>query len=238
MHGHVCAGYFFTYYNTRITEERKAQIERVNEQVGHVPTWCGTCKKMVLKMQKLLVLRACEPDSNSSITFGQRLLDPPDGVPFIFTCSLSQWPPMLWLEHPSLISATTLNSSTKLGVLNVLSASIHVPPMCCMCRCARCMGRCWHVSLRPSQPSRQWCASTARTTAPRTLWSSAGATLRAERGKSTGAHRDLVVRPYPPSARDAATGDMHRLQSKDILKDIQNAMAQQNRRKDSTGDSF
>ena len=26
-------GYFFTYYNTRITEERKAQIERVNEQV-------------------------------------------------------------------------------------------------------------------------------------------------------------------------------------------------------------
>lgn len=29
----LCAGYFFTYYNTRITEERKAQIERVNEQV-------------------------------------------------------------------------------------------------------------------------------------------------------------------------------------------------------------
>lgn len=27
------AGYFFTYYNTRITEERKAQIERINEQV-------------------------------------------------------------------------------------------------------------------------------------------------------------------------------------------------------------
>ena len=26
-------GYFFTYYNTRITEERKAQIERINEQV-------------------------------------------------------------------------------------------------------------------------------------------------------------------------------------------------------------
>ncbi len=32
----VGAGYFFTYYNTRITEERKAQIERVNEQVN---TW-------------------------------------------------------------------------------------------------------------------------------------------------------------------------------------------------------
>ena len=29
----IIAGYFFTYYNTRITEERKAQIERVNEQV-------------------------------------------------------------------------------------------------------------------------------------------------------------------------------------------------------------
>ena len=28
-----CTGYFFTYYNTRITEERKAQIERINEQV-------------------------------------------------------------------------------------------------------------------------------------------------------------------------------------------------------------
>lgn len=34
---HVFAGYFFTYYNTRITEERKAQIERVNEQVQHHP---------------------------------------------------------------------------------------------------------------------------------------------------------------------------------------------------------
>lgn len=26
-------GYLFTYYNTRITEERKARIERVNDQV-------------------------------------------------------------------------------------------------------------------------------------------------------------------------------------------------------------
>ncbi|KAK9802650.1 hypothetical protein WJX73_000703 [Symbiochloris irregularis] len=29
----VLGGYLFTYYNTRINEERKAQIERVNEQV-------------------------------------------------------------------------------------------------------------------------------------------------------------------------------------------------------------
>ncbi|CAK0785547.1 hypothetical protein CVIRNUC_008757 [Coccomyxa viridis] len=29
-------GYFFTYYNTRITEERKAQIERINEQVRNL----------------------------------------------------------------------------------------------------------------------------------------------------------------------------------------------------------
>lgn len=26
-------GYLFTYYNTKITEERKAQIERINQQV-------------------------------------------------------------------------------------------------------------------------------------------------------------------------------------------------------------
>ena len=30
----LLAGYLFTYYNTRINEERKAQIERVNEQVA------------------------------------------------------------------------------------------------------------------------------------------------------------------------------------------------------------
>ena len=29
-------GYLFTYYNTRITEERKARIERVNDQVSPV----------------------------------------------------------------------------------------------------------------------------------------------------------------------------------------------------------
>ena len=34
---YMYTGYFFTYYNTRITEERKAQIERVNEQVEHTP---------------------------------------------------------------------------------------------------------------------------------------------------------------------------------------------------------
>ena len=31
------AGYLFTYYNTRLNEERKAQIERVNEQVLDFP---------------------------------------------------------------------------------------------------------------------------------------------------------------------------------------------------------
>ena len=35
-------GYLFTYYNTRITEERKARIERVNDQVSPVqwPLYC------------------------------------------------------------------------------------------------------------------------------------------------------------------------------------------------------
>ena len=35
-------GYLFTYYNTRITEERKARIERVNDQVqrlSRAPMW-------------------------------------------------------------------------------------------------------------------------------------------------------------------------------------------------------
>ena len=27
------AGYMFTYYNSKVTEERKARIERINEQV-------------------------------------------------------------------------------------------------------------------------------------------------------------------------------------------------------------
>ncbi len=30
-------GYLFTYYNTRITEERKARIERVNDQARPTP---------------------------------------------------------------------------------------------------------------------------------------------------------------------------------------------------------
>ena len=29
----LSSGYLFTYYNTKITEERKAQIERINQQV-------------------------------------------------------------------------------------------------------------------------------------------------------------------------------------------------------------
>ena len=39
-----CTGYFFTYYNTRITEERKAQIERINEQVQ---TWLTSYQEVV-----------------------------------------------------------------------------------------------------------------------------------------------------------------------------------------------
>lgn len=35
-------GYLFTYYNTRITEERKARIERVNDQVSSVQ-WLLCC---------------------------------------------------------------------------------------------------------------------------------------------------------------------------------------------------
>ena len=28
-----CAGYMFTYYNSKVTKEREAQIDRINEQV-------------------------------------------------------------------------------------------------------------------------------------------------------------------------------------------------------------
>ena len=38
-------GYLFTYYNTRITEERKARIERVNDQVSLVQ-WLLCCLSM------------------------------------------------------------------------------------------------------------------------------------------------------------------------------------------------
>jgi hypothetical protein len=42
------AGYMFTYYNSKVTEERKARIERINEQVAFSPaepcrdTCCNT----------------------------------------------------------------------------------------------------------------------------------------------------------------------------------------------------
>ena len=29
----LCAGYMFTYYNSKVTKEREAQIDRINEQV-------------------------------------------------------------------------------------------------------------------------------------------------------------------------------------------------------------
>lgn len=44
-------GYLFTYYNTRITEERKARIERVNDQVhclSSIPMWTLLCSALSL----------------------------------------------------------------------------------------------------------------------------------------------------------------------------------------------
>jgi len=39
-------GYLFTYYNTRITEERKARIERVNDQARPTPARAANAKAL------------------------------------------------------------------------------------------------------------------------------------------------------------------------------------------------
>ncbi|CAL8467388.1 g6925 [Coccomyxa elongata] len=70
-------GYFFTYYNTRITEERKAQIERVNEQVRSLygPLLaCVTASKSAFEA----MVRQHSPDGTSK-TFVELIREHPEG---------------------------------------------------------------------------------------------------------------------------------------------------------------
>lgn len=72
------AGYLFTYFNTRINEERKAQIERVNEQVrsyGLYSTSSSLSQLPLLWTSRRLAEQRKSPDlSLSPAAIGQRVV--------------------------------------------------------------------------------------------------------------------------------------------------------------------
>jgi hypothetical protein len=74
----LSSGYLFTYYNTKITEERKAQIERINQQVRDLYGPLLATVNASRTAYKAMV-RAHSPENNNYPSFVAAVRADPEG---------------------------------------------------------------------------------------------------------------------------------------------------------------